>query len=414
MKPEEANPEQGKWTPHGIDQPRRPETWRGGRFGRLLDHLDQRLFPSPDVSYGNRAQLLIDGEQTYPSMLQAIQSAKHSILLETYIFASDRTGQLFAGALRDRAAAGVKVYLIYDSFGSLSISDELLATLSRDGVRILEYRPVAPWKNRWGWKGRNHRKILAVDRCIGFTGGLNISDQYAPASTGGEAWRDTHIRVEGPAADIMVRIFSETWRRETGKEIDPESLGPVPEKCGDTPVRVITNSKARLRHIMLRSYLRAIARAREHILISNAYFAPPRKVINHLIEAAKRGVHVDLVLSGKSDNNAVIYAGRRDYQRMLDAGVHIFEWQERVLHAKCALVDGVWTSIGSFNLDHQSILHNLEINVVVLDWDFGATVRKMFEEDMRRSIEIKPGQWKQRGWKDRLLEWMFSLIKNIL
>lgn len=357
----------------------------------------------------NHVSLLQDGREAYPAMLDAIAGAKRSVNLETYILRDDRTGRRFADALTERSRSGVDVRLIFDSVGSLGLPDRFVQRLRNGGVKMLEYRPVAPWRRRWGWSSRDHRKILVVDGRVAFTGGLNIADEYADPADGGGGWRDTHARIEGPGAYMLERLFRTVWFRETGRFFPfAGDLRPGP---GDSLVRVAANEELLKRFLIRRGYLHAIARAERRILISSAYFIPDRSVRRALYAARRRGVDLRVLVPSVSDVPAVAYASRYLYARHMAKGVRLFAWPGPVLHAKTMAVDSVWAAVGSYNFTHRSLHHNLEVTVHVVDGAFCAQLEESIEADMRASAELKSADWARRPASERMLERLFYLLR---
>lgn len=361
---------------------------------------------------GNRITLLHDGREAYPAMLAAIAAARQTVHLETYILKSDKTGWKFAKALAERARAAVHVRVIYDSLGSLDLSAEYLQFLRNNGIAVLEYRPVAPWRRRWGWGRRNHRKILVVDGKVGFTGGINISDEFADPQEGGEGWRDTDVRIEGLAAYELDHLFCKTWRRETGKWIDtPEPATPLAGQGGPSLVMVAANDEFLHRYRIRRAYRHALRRAQRFVYIANAYFIPDGSIRQALYKAARRGVDVRILVPGISDVPAVAYASNFLYEEHLRHGVRVYQWPGPVLHAKTVCVDGAWSAVGSYNMDHRSLLHNLEVNLHISDAAFGSEMKSTFERDISRSHEIKLEDWLDRPLKQKMLESLFYTIR---
>lgn len=364
----------------------------------------------------HEVSLLRDGAQAYPAMLEAIGAARSTICLETYIFREDTTGLRFADALCERAQAGVEVNLLYDDWGS-SISDALLARMHLSGVRTLAFRPVrfsgrlTPVIARL--KRRNHRKSLVVDGEVGFTGGLNISDDYAAVSDGGQGWRDTHVRIRGPAVHELERLFLATWREHKGAKLTESRYARQPEPS-DGLVRIIGNDFREDRKDIRRAYVTAIHRAKRRIHLTHAYFVPPARVIRALQKAARRGVEVSVILAAATDVKLVLYAARGLYGKLLKSGVRVFEWRGRVLHAKTAVVDGKWATIGSANLDALSLRQNLEVNAVFEDERFGAAVEAMFTEDLYQCDQMTLARWKARPWYERLLTWIAYQLRDWL
>jgi cardiolipin synthase A/B len=374
--------------------------------------------PYVDLPVGHhRLGLLKDGVEAFPSMLGAIAGARSTICLETYILRDDRTGRRFAAALAERARAGVEVNLLYDAWGS-SVSRDLLADLNEAGVRTLAFHPIR-FQGRLGrmlfrLRKRNHRKALVVDGRIAFTGGLNIADDYTSREEGGEDWRDTALRLEGPAAAELQYFFLRTWRRHHGAPLD-EMRYVWPARRPDPKVKVITSDLHRGRRSIRRAYRAAFRASRRRILITNSYFLPSHSLLRALQRAARRGVDVRVILAGTTDVRIVLLAARAIYGRLLKAGVRIYEWHAaRVLHAKTAVIDGHWSTVGSSNLDALSLRRNLEVNAIVEDPDFAAALEALFEEDLSHCEEITPERWRQRPWWQRALSWMAYLFRDWL
>jgi len=359
---------------------------------------------------GNRLTFLREGGEAFRAMWEAIDSARRTVHLETYIFNSDRTGEEFARRLMVKARQGVSVRVIFDSMGSLDTDPVFLNRLKNSGVRLLEYHPVAPWRPNWAWARRDHRKILVVDGSVGFTGGVNISHVHAPRRDGGADWHDTHLRLEGPAAHELDRLFREVWFKETRSSFAlADRLEPLP---GGALVWVAANQEFLHRHRIRRACLNALRAARREVCIANAYFLPDRGIRRALAAAARRGVSVRILVQGRSDHPAVWHAGRRTHDRLLRSGVRLYEWPDSVLHAKTAVIDGAWCAVGSYNMDHRSLRHNLEVNLHILDRALAVKMQARFAEDMARSREIRLKDWRRRPWTDKLRERFWYLFRH--
>lgn len=360
---------------------------------------------------GNRIQILKNGSEIFPEMLNAIKAAKETIHLETYIFRSDQVGRRFAEALSEKARMGVSVKVIYDSVGSLTTDPDLFRSMEEAGVALFAYHPIAPWKGGWNLKRRDHRKILVVDGRCGFVGGINIGDEYADLSEGGGGWRDTHLKLEGPAIRELQQIFLSTWVKNKKRELksDPPYYPEVPS-AGTLRVSIVAANGLRGRNQIKKAYLRAVRRAKERIFLTHSYFVPPHWFLTALKRARRRGVEVFILLPKRSDVRIIDYATRALYSRLLKWGVRIFEWEGPVLHAKTAVVDGRWGTIGSSNMDHFSLQYNLEVNVVALGSSFGTEMERMFWEDLKQSREVLAPEWTRRNWIQRLLENTFYYL----
>ncbi|HSN98949.1 MAG TPA: cardiolipin synthase B [Candidatus Nanopelagicales bacterium] len=345
-------------------------------------------------------------------MLDAIARAERTICFETYILRSDAAGQRFAAALAERAAAGVEVNLMYDAWGS-SVSGGFIADLRAAGVRTLEFRPLAITAPFEKIARRDHRKILVVDTKVGFTGGMNIANDYAPVADGGGAWRDTQIRIEGPAVAELQYLFLRTWRRSGGTPLDERRYG-YGDRRPDPLVRIAGTGLPRRRRWVRDEYRHAIDRATRQIWITNAYFLPPLRMVHAIGEAARRGVDVRIMVAGTTDVPAVLLASRTIYGHLLKAGARVFEWRGRVLHAKTAVIDGRWSTIGSSNLDMQSLRKNLEVNAVIEHERFAAAMQRMFLDDLAFCEEFTQDQWQRRSVLERAASWAAYLAREWL
>lgn len=359
-----------------------------------------------DYSRGNRLTLYARGEDLYAAMAAAIEDAKTCVHLETYIFGDDKTGRTFAELLARKARTGARVRLIYDSIGSIDL-DPVVVTLMRNaGVQVLEYHPVAPWRPRWTWNKRDHRKLLVCDGRVGFVGGMNLSDVHLALESGGAGWRDVHARVEGPAAYDLDRLFRTVWFQHTGRWF--ESAGDPREQPGASPVKVANNQELLRRFAIREAYVNALRAARETVSIANSYFIPGWRIRRALAQAARRGVEVRVLVPGELDSNAVLYAMHATYGSLLARGVRLFQWLGPMLHAKAVVVDRHWCAVGSYNLDHRSLQHNLEVNLHVLDRGFAGELAELFERGLAGAREIRLSEWRKRPWRDRLLEQFWS------
>jgi cardiolipin synthase len=389
----------------------------------ILDrHLafEQALSNVPLV-LGNKVSLLENGAATYQAMLAAIRTAKDSINMQTYTFTDGPVGQMFADALIERQSHGVQVNLEYDSLGSFGTPKSFFDRLQQDGVAVLEYRPVNPFaaKLPWSFSHRNHRKMLVVDGRVAFTGGINISEVYASGPSGSkekgpsEYWRDTDIQVEGPAVAEFQRSFIDEWKYQQGQALSPRDYFPTLDQKGNQIVRVIFSVPERFSLIYV-TWVSAVASSQTNIYITDAYFAPDRQVLHALEHAARRGVDVRLLLPSQTDEPLILAAQHSHYADLLEAGVKIYEWQGQMLHAKTTTIDGVWSTVGTSNLDWWSIARDNELNAIILSHSFGDAMNLMFRNDIESAVQIEPDQWKDRSFLERVHETVARIIEPLL
>ena len=362
----------------------------------------------------NRAELLVDGPATYAAMQVAIAGAKSHIFLETYIFADDEVGQKFAQTLMKKAAEGVEVRIIYDSIGSIGSKNDFFRKMEDSGIRLIEFNRLNPLAGGNPLKAntRDHRKLLTVDGRVAFTGGLNYSSTYSSSSPRhptqidlSDGWRDTHVAILGPAVEGFERIFEQQWLSQDGTENELEKITPETGRQGDELVAVMQSQGGDGRESAIyRAYLEAIDRAEDRIWITQAYFAPDKQFITSLQQAAIRGVDVRVLVPGFTDSSLVLNASRSRYGKLLKHGVKIYENTSSVLHAKTAVIDSSWSTVGSSNLDYRSFLHNDEINAIIFGKDFALQMERQFKADIKNSRAVTMQEWKKRPLGDKLKE----------
>ena len=397
----------------------------------LLRHIavEEAITDSPLV-VGNKVTLLRDGPATYRAMYQALDSAKDHINLEVYILEDDDVGRQVADLLIRCQRRGVQVNLIYDSVGSLQTPPEFFARLTDAGVKVVEFNPVNPAKARKDWvvDHRDHRKLLIVDGRTAFTGGINFSSVYSGGSLShpmrtprrddkGEEklrWRDTHVKIEGPVVTQFQQLFLQTWERQKGDPLPPKRYLPHVDAKGNQVVRAIGSTPDSTVSVMRITLLSAIARAERSVHLTNAYFGPDEEFLEQVKGAARRGVDVKILLPGRTDFWAPLYAGRSHYSDLLAAGVKVYEQQDAMQHSKTAVIDGVWSTVGSMNLDQRSFLNNDEINAVVLGEDFANQMEPMFQDDLAQSRQVTPEEWAHRGLGTRVKEMAARLCEKWL
>jgi cardiolipin synthase A/B len=380
--------------------------------------LEEAIAGSP-LTTGNEVRLLQDGPATYRAMYAAIAAAEDHINIEAYIFDDDEVGQRFAEALIAKQGQGVQVNLLRDSVGTIGTPAAFFQKLAASGVRVHEFNPINPLAARADWQlnQRNHRKLWIVDGRTAFLGGINISSVYsggsfrsgsrgAPKGTGSDdpAWRDTDLQLQGPVVADLQKLFLDDWTRQKGPPLASKNYFPPPQNVGRQVVRAIGSSPDEAFSQIYATLLSAIGSAETSVHITNAYFVPDPQLLAALVAAKQRGVDVTLILPSQTDSWLVFHAGRRSYAQLLREGVRIFERRGVILHSKTALIDGVWTTVGSTNLDWRSFLHNHELDAVVLGVEFGRQVQAMFDKDLAASDEITLDAWQQRGIDLRVKE----------
>ena len=405
---------------------RAPET-------RILDRhvaVEEALAGTP-LSIGNLATPLEDGKAAYAAMLAAIRGARHHVHMEMYIFEDDEVGHDFARALKERAKAGVNVRIMYDAVGSMKSGKEFFEDLERAGVVVAVFNPVAPGllsRGPVGAQSRDHRKLLLVDGRVAFLGGINISRVYGSATPSGggrsdaagasfeeRPWRDLQVRFEGPVVADIQRSFVAQWERWKKEKVDEAGLFPKAAPAGPHLVRALpsTGGDGKPDPAYL-AVISAIESAETEVLITNAYFVPHPELLRALEDAARRGVDVKLILPSKTDSALVYHAGRSHYQPLLEAGVKIYERKKRLLHTKSAVIDGVWSTVGSTNLDWRSLAYNDELNAVILGTDFATRMKAIFERDLAESEAITLAKWRERPALERVKEGAASAFSQIL
>jgi cardiolipin synthase len=384
--------------------------------------LEQAVSDEPLV-LGNRVVILENGPNTYAAMFNAIAGARDSINMETYILEDDEVGKKLADALIAKQAQGVQVNLIHDAVGTLGTSKEYFKRLSDAGINVLTFNPVNPLTAKSGWtvNQRDHRKLLVVDGRSAVLGGINISSVYSSSGGGGSGgasrggakeslpWRDTDLLIEGPVVAPLQKLFMETWQGQKGEPLAPRQYFPALQAQGQEVVRAIGSAPDEPFSQIYVTLISAINSAESEILLTNAYFVPDPQLMSALVGAVARGVDVKLIVPSTTDSSLVFHAGRSHYEPLLQGGVKLYERREALLHAKTAVIDGVWATVGSTNLDWRSFLHNQELTAVILGAEFGAKMRAAFERDLAVSQPITLEAWQRRPISTRAKE-MFARL----
>jgi len=361
----------------------------------------------------NQVEILLNGDNIFPAKLAAIRSARKSINYADYVFEEGPPSLEVSQALAERCRAGVRVNVLLDAVGSLSIPGEYREAMVKAGCRVESFRPLGSFSlDRVN--NRNHRRILVVDGRIGLTGGSGTSGKWSGNGRMAGHWRDTDVRVEGPVVEQLQGAFAENWLEATGIAIGGKDYFPQPQARGTVSAQAVRSSPAGGSAAMYTMYLLAMASAQRSISITNPYFVPEEKMIETLIVAARRGVRVTLLLPGAIDHNIVRQASRSELGGLLAAGIQIYEYRAGLLHAKTMVIDGVWATVGSTNLDRRSFALNDELNLVVYDAKIARQLQQVFEDDLRESQKVTLQTWKRRGVFSKFLEMLAIPIRDQL
>lgn len=400
-----------------------------GEAGMLQRHLaiEQAVAENPLIA-GNRTRLLRDGTDSFRAIFGAIEGAKHHINLEYYILEDvESDGVLLSDLLIAKRQAGVAVNIIYDSFGSSTTPVEFFERLKQAGANIVEFNPINPFeaKGDYSLNRRGHRKILTVDDATAIIGGVNLSTTYqsnplgksgsgAPESTPEEPWRDTVLQIDGPAVAQLQALFFDHWAEQKGPPLARAGSVPTIPAQGTEVVRIIGSTPD---HAIPRFYvtlLSAIRNAEKSITVTAAYFVPTDQEKEDLVDAARRDVDVRLLLAARSDSQWAVTAAHSHYADLLEAGVKIYELQSSLLHSKTITVDGVWSIIGSSNLDRRSVIFNDEVDAVVLGSETAQAMERMFNDDLADARPVDPIAWEQRSILRKIKEFMSRLWQDLL
>jgi cardiolipin synthase len=368
----------------------------------------------PPVVNGNRVTTLMNGDQAFPAMLDAIRSARHSITFEGYIFWSGAIAQRFSDAFSERARAGVPTHLVLDWLGSKKMDAKQLKQMRQAGVEIVRYRPPR-WYSLDRLNKRDHRKILVVDGKIGFVGGIGIADPYSGHAQDKDHWRDSQFRFEGPVVAQLQSDFLDNWIKTGGMLLDGPEYFPRLDSVGPDMAQAFHSSPGEGVETLRLIYLLAISSASERILIANPYFVPNTLAVSMLVEARRRGVDVEIIVPGPIlDAQVVGRASKAKWGPLLEAGVRIYEYQPTFYHNKLMVVDDCWVSVGSTNFDNRSFRLNDEANINVFDQGFAREQAQVFATDRAHSRQVSLEQWRHRPLTERLEELVGRMVRREL
>ncbi|WP_244850461.1 cardiolipin synthase [Caballeronia sp. SL2Y3] len=391
---------------------------------KKIEHKIERLYASDDPQFlrsmglllgppvvdGNRFEVLVNGDEIFPSMLEGIRSAKKTITFETFIYWSGAIGEQFANALAEKARAGVSVHVLLDWVGSSKMDKRYMQTLRDAGAEVIQYHKPH-WTGLGRMNDRTHRKLLVIDGRVGFTGGVGIADEWTGHAQDEKHWRDTHFRLQGPAVGQMQAVFMDNWVKATGNVLHGADYFPEIARAGDGLAHMFSSSPSGGSDDMQLMYLMAITAATHSIHLSSAYFVPDKLTINAIVEAARRGVRVRIITPGKRiDTHTVREASRACWGDLLAAGVEMYEYQPTMFHCKLIVVDEFLVSVGSTNFDSRSFKLNDEANLNIYDRDFARQQTAIFDADIERSKRITLEDWQRRGLAERMLERVVALL----
>jgi cardiolipin synthase len=362
---------------------------------------------------GNRVELALNGDGTYERMWADLRSATESITVQMYYAEPGRVADQLSKILVERALSGIAVFVLYDAFGAGGLKRAYLKALRDAGVRVVAFRPLR-FRNLWVVQNRSHIRGVVIDRRVGWTGGFGVDDKWLGDGHTDLAWRDTNIRFEGPAVSQLLAAFAAAWAEATG-ELFSGRIAVTYEEDGVEAAGLLATAPTLGSTAAERFLALSIAGAQEKLYITNAYFAPDRSFVALLVAAADRGVDVRVLVGGpRTDVRVARRAAHSRYDRLLVAGVRVFEYQPSTLHAKTFVVDGYWTAVGTMNFDNRSLALNDECTLMVLDKSFGSQMEEMFLADLARSEEISLEVFRKRPQIARVAEWGANLITSLL
>jgi len=367
------------------------------------------------ISHGDEVELLVNGDEIFPAFLETIAGAERTLNLTTYVYWRGDIAHRIAEALAAKARAGVEVNVLLDAVGTVKMQGDVLRTLRDGGATVARFRPPKPY----AWRRMNnrcHRKLLIADGKVGLIGGVGIAEEWTGNAQDPDHWRDTHVRVRGPVVRGLQGAFAENWLEATGVVLaGDEHLPDLDPPDGGGPMQVVRSSAGVGDTNVEALYFLALASARERLDLTAAYFAPRPAFVDALTDAAGRGVAVRVLVPGRHiDKEFVRVAGRAVYEKLLDGGVRVFEYQPTMLHAKTLTVDGTWASVGSVNFDNRSFQLQDEATLCVQSEAFAARLTEQFERDLAVSEEIDLARWRERPHRHRALERVAQLARREL
>jgi len=397
---------------------------------REIEHTDLQLSPevlekkniirlllnnsSSLLTTGNQLKILNNGTETFEAIFAAIKKAKHHIHLEYYIFSEDKIGNQVKDLLIKKSREGVEVRIIVDDVGSWDLKEKYFNELRENGIEIYPFMEVRFPRLTSRVNFRNHRKILIVDGIIGFTGGINIADRYIDGKPKIGPWRDTHLQITGDAVATMQVVFAADWYFVINENLTGEKyFTPLTEESG-TPVQITASGPDSDWECIEQAYFAAILNAKDYVYVTSPYFMPPQTIVSALKTAALSGVDVRIIIPEKSDAVTSKWCSFSYVEQLLEAGIKIYFYQNGFIHSKTLMIDDIFSTIGTTNLDFRSLETNFEINAFIYEQKFTRLMLKHFTNDLKNSREIKLSEWKKRPWRFKLRESLAHIVSPML
>ena len=384
--------------------------------GEPLFERTMELFTGAKLQEGNDVRVLVNGDDTYPALWEDLRGAQESITLQTYFCKPGRMADTLSGIVCERARAGVRVLFLFDAFGAQGLTDEYLDNLRAAGVRVASFRPVH-WYSLHKAQHRSHIRVVVVDGCIGYTGGFGIDDNWYGDGDSTDHWRDTNVRFTGPAVAQLQATFAAGWVEATGELITGDVFFPAEPRFSDSAhMAALFHSAPTIGSTPAGRFVAlTISGAKHRLYITNSYFVPDDDIVEMLVRAVRRGVDVRVLTAGETtDVKITRWAGRGRYQKLLEGGVRIYEYQPTMMHAKTLVADGCWSSVGTMNFDNRSMVFNDESNLLVLDSAIGASMDSLFHSDLRSAREITLEAFARRGILAKGAERMALMVSRLL
>lgn len=388
------------------------ETFSTDKYQHLITLVGRVAGTEP--TFGNTVEISADTNRTLGLIEQAIGAAERTLHLEYYIWQPDQTGSRIRDLLIDKARSGVKVRFLYDGLGSMRLTRRFIKPMRDAGIEVAPFLPGLSWRQRWSINLRSHRKIVIVDGRVGFTGGMNIGDEYLGKDRRLGYWRDTHLRLVGPAVSQLQQVFAEDWFFATGRSLTDPELFPKQDTTGSVVGQIAAGEPAVHTRALFSLMFAAINEARESVTLVTSYFVPPPALVEALECAALRGVRVRILVPGRSAHQWTVWAGRSYYEKLMRVGVEIYEYHTGLLHSKTLTIDGQWSFVGTPNFDARSLLLNFEVGMVLYDDNIAQELEQQFKKDLRNANRIDLTPWLLRPERHVLLECFFRLFAPVL